>query len=442
MFEQLFNGAARLRESLSLRAVGAVAAGAVLLAACETTGTGPEIRPITGPSTPTDAAVERPARDAVVDQLVTPPHRAADAERLVRAALLLPFSSRNAGARNQARSMLNAAQLALFQSRNDNFVLIPKDTGGTAEGARSAAHQALREGADVILGPLFADSVRAAAEEARAYNKPVIAYSTDRDVAETGAYLLSRTPEEEVARIVEYAGFQGLVTFAVFAPDNDYGLRVQEAVESAARDVTGFLVTWEYFPSDGDAAMIDLPARRLARYDSRLAARNSDAEDEFELPYDAVMLPAGGVQLLSAAPLLPYYDVDPRIVRFLGTSLWLDDDVAREPSLAHGWFPGPDQDSHDAFRAAYADTFGEAPSRLASLAFDSVWMTASLTRGVGAAGLRPEAIERPSGFRGADGLFRFNADRLSQHALAIYEVRNGAFVVIDPAPDAFDATVF
>jgi len=338
--------------------------------------------------------------------------------------------------------MLNAAQLALFDAGNDRIVLVPKDTAGTAEGASAAARQALREGADIILGPLFADSVRAAAEEARIYNKPVIAFSTDQSVTETGAYLLSHTPEEEVTRVTEYASAQGHITYAILAPDNDYGLRVRDALERAARATTGFLVTWEYFPSGGDAAMIDLPARRLARYDARLAARNADAEDEFELPYDAVMLPESGVRLLSLAPLLPYYDVDPRVVRFLGTSLWFDDEVAREPSLAHGWFPGPDAIAHHMFDTAYQATFGAEPSRLASLAYDSVLVTATLTRGQGAAGIRPEAIQRPSGFRGADGLFRFNADLLSQHALAIYEVRNGEFVVIDPAPDTFQPVVF
>jgi len=441
MMGHLLNGAARLAP----RAVSLVFVAAFALSACETTapspGAGP-IRPPTRGGETSDTVRVDPNRRPVVDRLLTPPHRARDADQLVRAALLLPFSSRSASARREARSMLNAAQLALFESGNDRIVLVPKDTAGTADGAAAAARQALREGADIILGPLFADSVRAAAEEARVYNKPVIAFSNDQSVTETGAYLLSRTPEEEVTRITEFASQRGHITYAILAADNDYGLRVRDALERASRATAGFLVTWEYFPAGGDAAMIDLPARRLARYDARLAARNADAEDEFELPYDAVMLPEGGVRLLSLAPLLPYYDVDPRVVRFLGTSLWFDDEVAREPSLNHGWFPGPDAIAHEVFDTAYQATFGEEPSRLASLAYDSVLVTATLTRARGAAGIRPEAIQRPTGFHGADGLFRFNSDRLSQHAFAIYEVRNGAFVVIDPAPNTFQPAVF
>jgi ABC-type branched-subunit amino acid transport system substrate-binding protein len=439
MTSRPLNVAARLTP----RAALAIVLASLALASCETTG--PSRGPIPeriGSGRDQGDEPQRDDRQPIVDRLVTPPHRGGDPEALVRVGLLLPFSAPNAGARAEAASMLNAAQLALFETDAARIVLIPKDTGGTPEGARRQAREVLREGANVILGPLFSDSVPVVVDEASVYDKPVIAFSNIRSAAETGAYLLSVTPEEEVARVVSYASRQGVITFATLAPDNDYGQRVRDAAEQAARDNGGFLVTWEVYPEGGDATMIDLPARRLARYDSRLAARAAEQEDQFELPYDAVILPEGGIQLLSLAPSLPTYDVDPRITRFLGISRWQDPAVSREPSLAGGWFPGPDADAHAAFAASYVAAFGEEPTRLAPLAYDGMLAIASLTRGLGAAGLTPQGFQRPTGFRGADGLFRFNADRISEHTMAIYEVRNGAFVVIEPAPDSFAPEVF
>jgi hypothetical protein len=116
--------------------------------------------------------------------------------------------------------------------------------------------------------------------------------------------------------------------------------------------------------------------------------------------------------------------------------------VAREPSLAGGWFPGPDETAFAAFSASYRRTFGEDPARLAPLAYDGMLAITSLTRGLGADGLTPQGLQRPSGFRGADGLFRFTSERLSEHSLAVYEIRNGAFVVIEPAPDSFAPVAF
>lgn len=451
MMHTPLNGAARRapragspKATFTRAALFGLFAGALLaLGACESVSmpsSGPILSPRDGGAR--EEAPQRDDRRAVVDNLVTPPHRAAASDSLVRVGLLLPLSARSPGVRAEAESMLNAAQLALFETGADRIVLIPKDTGGTADGARNQARAVLREGANVLLGPLLSESVRTAADEASVYNVPVIAFSRDREAAETGAYILNRTPEVEVERIIQYASYQGLVTFASLAPSNDLGLRVRAAAEEAARSYGGFLVTWEEYPEGGDAAMIDQPARRLARYDQRLIAREAEEEEEFELPYDAVLLPEGGRRLLAVAPLLPYYDVDPRITKFLGTSDWQDPEIAREPSITGAWFPGPDGEARAAFEASYIAAYGEPPSRYASMAYNAVLVTASLTRGLGVAGMTPEALERPTGFRGADGLFRFTSDRLSEHAMAIYEVRNGGFVVIEPAPITFEPRAF
>ena len=61
------------------------------------------------------------------------------------------------------------------------------------------------EGAEIILGPLFAQSVRAAGQIARQRGVPIIAFSTDAGVAASGVYLLSFLPESEVDRVIGYA---------------------------------------------------------------------------------------------------------------------------------------------------------------------------------------------------------------------------------------------
>jgi ABC-type branched-subunit amino acid transport system substrate-binding protein len=430
-----FAPALNVRPRLAPRALFSALFGlfALALAGCET-----------GPSTPLPeraGAPETQPREAVVDRTITPPHRAGSADQLVRVGLLLPFSAPQGALRAESASMLNAAQLALFETDAQRVLIIPKDTGGTADGARRQAQEALREGADVILGPLLAEEVRAVSEEAQAFGKTVIGFSNDRLLAEQlpNVYLLSVTPEEEVARVISYASRTGLVTFAALTPDSAYGLRVRDAAEAASRDNGAFLVTWEIFPAGGDA---DAAARRISRYDARLAARSANQEETFELPYEAIILPEGGTRLLQLAPLLPFYDVDPRIVRFLGTGLWQDPATAREPSLAGGWFAGPDQPSHAAFAANYRRQFGAEPSRLAPLAYDGVLAIASLTRGMGANGLTAQGLQRASGFRGADGLFRFGANKISEHALAVYEIQNGTFAVVEPAPQTFEPVAF
>lgn len=381
-----------------------------------------------------------PERDGL-----TPAHL--EGRELTRAALLLPFSSSNEGAREEALRLLNAAQLALFQGGNDTLVLIPKDTGGTPDGARSAARAAIIDGADIILGPLFGTAAIAAGEVAREEGVPVIAFSTDENAAGNGVYLLSFPPDIEVARLVEFVSRQGASRFAYLGPSGRYGEAVSTALRDSARLNAGDVVGEEYY-SGGVEAMTSA-AGRLANMGrtslDAMEAITREAEGRrwtpsANAPFQAVVLPEGGVRLRMLAPLLPYHGVDPLVVKFLGTGLWNDPETVREPALRGGWFAGPDPEARNRFDGSYEQAWGSAPSRIASHAYDAVLLTLFLGRGPD--GITREGIENPEGFYGADGLFRFNADGRIERGMAIFEVRASGVETIDPAPREFELTGF
>lgn len=81
----------------------------------------------------------------------------------VKAALILPLGT-GGHAGQAATAMRNAAELSLAEAGGANIQLIVKDDGGTAPGATAATEAALAEGAEIILGPLFSHSVRAAGQ--------------------------------------------------------------------------------------------------------------------------------------------------------------------------------------------------------------------------------------------------------------------------------------
>src|SRR5262245_45709750 len=144
----------------------------------------------------------------------------------VKVGLILPLSAGgNAGV--AALSMRNAAEMALAEFNAPDLQLLIKDDGGSAPGAQQAAQQAIEEGAELIIGPLFAHSVNAVGQVARGRNVPVLAFSTDANVAARGVYLLSFLPETDVDRIVAHAVAQGKRSFAAAMPDNAYGTVVE-----------------------------------------------------------------------------------------------------------------------------------------------------------------------------------------------------------------------
>ena len=430
-------------------------AAAAVLAACESTG-GPapiqDRRPVverppqprdTTPAGTDDTVVQNdpvevvdvpPATDPVVrpgdaPQLrpgITPAHLAG--QPLNRLALLLPLSSGNDRLRLEAQSMLQAAQLALFDGSESTTVLVVEDTGGTASGAKAATERAISKGADVILGPVLANNVEAVAREARRKSIPVVAFSTDTDVAGRGTYLLSFPPEAEVERVVEYAAGTGVTEFAILRPDNDYGRRAARAYESAVARNGGRVVASETYGRGGVSAMQE-PARRLAEFHQN-GERASGGRGK--QAFEAILLPEGGTDLRSVAPLLPFYSSTVSRVQYLGTALWMREDTAREPALRGGLFAGPDMDAREGFERSYERAWGVEPSRLASLAFDAVVIGATVANGDPR--LRANRLEDPSGFYGADGFVSFSFDGQPRRGLAVYEVTGGNFRVVDPAP--------
>lgn len=366
----------------------------------------------------------------------------------VRVGLLLPFTGPTEAVQKVASSMFDAAQLAAFEAGDDSFVLIPKDTRGTPEGAAAATRSALAEGAEIILGPLFSEETVAAAPVAQAAGAPLIAFSSDVMSAGNGVYLLSFPPEIEVARVTDYAMAKGRERFGLIAPANEYGSRVAAAFQKEIAVRGGVLVHEERYEQDPDKMLA--PAKRLAAYSRDVIPPEMRHDYDPTRPgstgaasgsaygYQAVLMPEQGTLLRALAPLLPYYNVNINQVKLLGVSAWNNPRLTREPALRGGWFAAPDPTITAGFDGRFKAAFGETPPRLASLAYDATLLAARLGQAPRKRDrFREAAIVNRSGYFGADGLFRFRPDGTIDRGLAILEIQPDGIRVIDPAPRAF-----
>ncbi|MAI91089.1 MAG: hypothetical protein CBB65_11630 [Hyphomonadaceae bacterium TMED5] len=343
-----------------------------------------------------------------------------------RVAVLLPFSHSNAAVRHQASGLLAAVEMALFDQGANNILILPKDTAGDARQTASVTSEAIREGADVIIGPLFATSVQSAAETARQEDIPVIAFSNDRSVAGGGAYLMSFPPEEEVARIVDYALAQNISYFAFMGPSSTYARRVETALRFEAARRGGQVVGSEFYAPDKDnQAPVD-EAQRLA---NRVTATLNRGIERV-----AIMIPDDGVQLRAVAPLLPYYGVNLRQLQYIGTSVWDDEEIWREPVLENAVFAMADPEDTAYFASAYQSAYGSSPASLASLGYDAAALAMSFVRD---GEVTREELEEYDGFHGMNGLFRFRDDGTVERGLAIMAISPSGPVLVEDAPSSF-----
>jgi branched-chain amino acid transport system substrate-binding protein len=337
----------------------------------------------------------------------------------VKVALILPLSAAgNAGV--AAQSMRNAAEMALSEFNNPDIQLLVKDDGGSAPGAQQAAQQAIDEGAEIILGPLFALTVGPVGQLARARKVPVIAFSTDANVASRGVYLLSFLPESDVDRIIGYAAGQGKRAFAALVPDNAYGTVAEAAFKQAVARRNSRVIAIERYPLD----------RGQMQGAVRAAATNAARADAIFIPDGADAVPPVVQGLISNG-------LDTKKVQLLGTGLWEDAQIFANPQLDGGWYAGPDSAGFRAFAARYKTKYGNDPVRTASLTYDAVALVAALTKTQGPQRFSEEVLTNASGFTGIDGLFRFRPDGTSQRGLSVMKVTPGGGQVISPPPKAF-----
>jgi ABC-type branched-subunit amino acid transport system substrate-binding protein len=340
----------------------------------------------------------------------------------VKAGLVLPLSG-SGNAAVAAQSMRNAAELALAEFNNPDIQLLVKDDGGSAPGAQQAAQQAFDEGAEIILGPLFSLTVGPVGQLARSRRVPVIAFSTDANVAARGVYLLSFLPESDVERIISYAAGQGRRSFAALIPDNAYGTVVEAAFKQAVARRGGRVVALERYPID--RAQMQAAVGKVAQ-----AAKGADA----------VFVPDGPDAVPTLLQMLNASGVDTKRVQPLGTGLWEDPQMFSNAALEGAWYAGPDATGFRSFSGRYRSRYGQEPARTASLAYDAVALVAALVKTQGRQRFSEEVLTNSSGFTGIDGLFRFRPDGTNQRGLAVLRVTPNGGQVVSPPPKAFGAS--
>jgi branched-chain amino acid transport system substrate-binding protein len=338
--------------------------------------------------------------------------------------LVLPLSaSGNAGA--VAQAMRNAAELALAELNSPSVQFLPKDDAGTAQGAQLAVQQAIDEGAQVILGPLFAYSVTSAKPIARNRGIPMIAFSTDSSVAAPGAYLLSFLPESGVDRVVSYATSQGKHAFIALVPANAYGSVAEAEFKQSVARRGARIVALEHYGDDRNK--IGDIARAIAQSASQA---------------DALFIPDGGDGVTDVIAALSAAGINLRQLTMMGPQLWDDDPkVWANPQLEGAWYPAPDPAGYKDFADRYRSRYHQDPLRPATQAYDAASLIVALVKSQGTSPhITNEVLTNPSGFAGKDGAFRFRTDGTNQRGLAVLKVTPSGGQLLAPAPRTFPAS--
>ena len=138
-----------------------------------------------------------------------------------------------------------------------------------------------------------------------------------------------------------------------------------------------------------------------------------------------------GLNLLQVAPLLPYYDIDPNIVQFMGTGVIDDKTFFYEPSLQGAIFPGIPEKRRINLINNYVEIYEEEFLRISTLPYDLMGLINFIYTKEYKFGDVIELLNNPNKkFDGIDGNFYFK-NNMIERDLNILKINNGNSFVIN-----------
>ena len=351
---------------------------------------------------------------------------------VTRVGLLIPKSGPNG---QLGEELLRGAELALFEMRDPSIELLSFDTAGGPR-AETAAREALAAGVDIVVGPLFSQSVVAARNVAGQRGVPMLALSNNLQIADRASWLLGYMPEQQIESLLGHALTAGHSKIAILAEESPFGRRL---ADHAVRRLRQLGMTPEVM-------MVLSPAQLAAEDQLKAAIRDFTGyvplEEDEEAPafadlppprFDAVVFAGGAEFALRTAPVLAYYDADSERVLYLGNAQWNQRRLLMEPSLSGALFASRPTDQDARFNTLWTDIWANRPGTLARLSFDAMAMITMVARN------KPPrwraALSSDSGFTGFSGAYRLFPDGSNRRAFELRRIEAGVSTLFQPAPD-------
>lgn len=342
----------------------------------------------------------------------------------VQVALLVPAGSGQASDALLAKSLENAARLAIADLSNVTVDLRVYETAGSPAQAASQAQKAVSEGAQVILGPVFAQEANAAGVAVAASGVSVLSFSNNPDIAGNNVFVLGPTFDNTAQRLAAFAVKQGKGKIMIVHDRNTAGELGRAAIDRGVRVAGGSVVAVGSYEFSQNGVVSAAPTIANTAKSSGAQSIFLTADSAGALPLVTQLLADNGLTSVNA--------------QFIGLTRWdIPTATLGLPGVQSGWFALPDPALYAQFQSRYAAAYGEPPHPIAGLAYDGIAAVGALARSSQIGPLQKSALTQGAGFVGVNGIFRLRVDGQNERGLAVAQIKGGQATIIDPAPRSF-----
>tara|TARA_B100001123_G_scaffold403030_1_gene491110 strand:+ start:430 stop:1731 length:1302 start_codon:yes stop_codon:yes gene_type:complete len=275
-----------------------------------------------------------------------------------------------------------------------------------------------------------------------------LSFASDRQLASDCVYLINFFPEDDLITLFNH--FNSQARIALLYPENNYGFYINNIIENISNNSKAILVNKSSYKEDLSNARdaikqlgkYEIRRQELERQKKILKDKNDEISkralkkiEKFEtigsLDFTHVIIADHNIRLLKIVPLLPFYDIDPNKIKFVGTGVWDNDVFFDEPSLQEAIFPGVNKEKRKDFIQEYINSYNIEPIRTSTIMYDLVGLLSYIINNK--LTLEKTFIllnDQKLSFEGIDGKFSFNQN-LIKRDLKILQIKNGRALPIN-----------
>ncbi|MDR1691244.1 MAG: penicillin-binding protein activator [Rickettsiales bacterium] len=367
---------------------------------------------------------------------------------ITQVAIFLPLTGNGA---KIGQSMKKALQLSLSTADTNKIKYQFFDTKSSPEGTMEALRDSQRYKIDLIIGPVYAQNVRAIKDLT---NVPILSFTTDSGALSNKVFSLGLLQEEEVRNLEYFMKSDNASDMIAFLPNTQMG-RIY------GRELNNYNIqpknTIYYTP--GNIESVEAQIRKITKYDDRkkqleilkkeirnnpnLSAYKKDRElkklenkdTAGDVDFDSVFITGDINDSKLIVSYFQYFEADPKKVKYYGTSTWNTPKILNDPNFINVNFVNLNSTKKASFEKTYNEKFGERPEALSSFAYDAGKIVQFLSQG-GYFDL--SILTSSSGFNGINGTFRILPTGKSQYQMELQTITGRDAVKISkPAKEDF-----
>ena len=355
-------------------------------------------------------------------------------EKVLKIGILLPLSGEF---QLTGQSFLNAIQLALYDISNENIKIYPKDSKANALDAYKAGKEFEELGVEVVIGPIFYDSLEKLNE---INNITFISFTNKTQKIPKNVIAFGINIESQMAALKKYFKKIKISKTLLLSPNAKF---VNQSESIAKKDILKFYRTYTY---DTNPKKITGEIEKITNYRDRkkdlerrikILEKSDLYKHEQELKqleqmhtlgkvnFDSVVIIDFGERLKSVLTSFMFSDVPSDEVNFFTINQWFDETFFNESAMQNLHFPSIDFDNLNKFNKKYISTYKEKPNKVSILAYDALgliyycWINNNFQ-------FESNQLYNKEGFKGLHGEFVIS-ENFSKQKLNIYKITEKKF---------------